>query len=97
MDMQDHVAGRAANGRVRVRGGIIEQPQDFVICVVSVLGLGCSNGTKGNEHGDVDGDHIVEESPGNLLNKVDSLWRKHRGVVDIVRVLDFWAIGRLRP
>ena len=56
MDMQDHVAGRVANDRVRVRGGIIDQPQDFVICFVGVLGLGCSDGTEGDEHVDVDDD-----------------------------------------
>ena len=60
MDVQDYVAGRVANGRVRVRGGIIEQPQGFVICFVGALGLGCSDGTKGDNHGDVDGDSIVE-------------------------------------
>ena len=37
VDVQDHVAGRVANGNVRVRGGIIEQPQGFVICFVGAL------------------------------------------------------------
>ena len=59
VDMQDHVAGGVANGCVWVRGCIIEQPQGFVICFVSALGLGCSDGTEGDEHGDVDGNCIV--------------------------------------
>ena len=46
---------------------------------------------------DVDGDRIVEEGPENLLNKADGLWNNRGGVVDIVRLLDFGAIGRLRP
>ena len=32
MDVQDHVAGGVANGRFRVSGGIVDQPQDFVVC-----------------------------------------------------------------
>ena len=95
MDMQDHVSGEVANGRVRVSGGMVDQPQVFVVCFVGALGLGCSSGTKGDEQGDVDGNHIVEESPYNLLEKVDGLWRKRGGVVDIFRVLDFGTIGRL--
>ena len=59
--------------------------------------MGCSDGTDGGEHGDVDGDHIVEEIPNNILEKSDGLWRKRGGVVKIFRVLDFGAIDRLRP
>ena len=76
VDVQDHVAGGVANCHVRVCGGIIEQPQGFIICVVGTLGLGCSDGTKGDGHGDVGGDRIVEESPNDLLNKAGGLWRK---------------------
>ena len=59
--------------------------------------MGFSNGTKSDEHGDVDGNFIVEESPENLLNKADGLWRKRGRVVKILRVLEFGAIGGLRP
>ena len=31
------------------------------------------------------------------MNKADSLWRKRGGVVEIFHVLDFGAIGGLRP
>ena len=41
VDVQGNVSGGVADGRVRVRGGIIEQPQDFIICSVDALGLGC--------------------------------------------------------
>ena len=37
VDMQDHVAGGVANGRVRVSGNIIDQPQVFVIFFVGDL------------------------------------------------------------
>ena len=76
VDVQDHVADGVANGRVWVRGGIIEQLQGFVICFVGDLGLGSNDGTQGDENGDVDGDHIVHEIPDELLNKADGLWRK---------------------
>ena len=95
--MQYHVAGRVANGCVQVRNGIVDQPQGFVVCFFCALGLGCSNGTKGDKHGDVDGNHIVEESSENMLDKVDGLWRKRRGVVEIFHVLDFGAIDGMRP
>ena len=97
VDVQDHVAGGVANVRVRMNGGIVDQQQGFVVCFVSALGLGCSDGTKGDEHGDVNGDRMVEESTENLLEKADGLWWKHGGVVKIFRVLDFGAIDGLRP
>ena len=97
VDVQDYVAGTVANGCIQVTGGIVEKPQGFVVCFVGALGLGCSDGTDGGEHGDVDGDHIVEEIPNNILEKSDGLWRKRGGVVKIFRVLDFGAIDRLRP
>ena len=97
MDVQYHVAVGAANGRVQVRGSIIEKPQGFVVCFVGDLGLGCIDGTKGNDNGDVNGDCVAEDSTNNMLNKADVLWRKRRGVVNIFRVLDFGAIGGLRP
>ena len=31
VDVQDHFSGGVANGRVRVSGGIVEQPQGFVV------------------------------------------------------------------
>ena len=97
MDVQCHVTGGVANGCVRVSGGIVDQPQGFVVCFVGALRLGCSNGTEGDKHGDVNIDHIVEESPDNMLDKANGLCRKRRGVVDIFRVLDFGAIDGLRP
>ena len=97
MDVQDHVAVGVANGRVRVRGGIIEQPQGFFKSFFGALGLVCSYGTEGDEHGDVNGDRIIEESTDNMLNKADSIWWKCGGVFDIVHVLDFGAIGGMRP
>ena len=96
VDMQDHVTGGVANGRVRVSDSIVEQPQGFVMCFVGSLGLGCSDRTKGDEHGDVDSYFILEESPADLLYKVDGLWQKHRGVVEIFCVLEFGAIDELR-
>ena len=76
VDVQDHVAGRVANGRVRVRGSIIEQPQGLVIYFVGDLGLGCCDGAEGDEHGDNDGNRILDEIPNDLLNKADGIWRE---------------------
>ena len=97
MYVQDNIAGGVVNGRIRVCGGIIEKPQGFVISFFGALGLGCSDGNKCDNHGDVDGNRIVKESTNDLLNKADGLWRKSGGVVDIFRVLDFGTIGGMRP
>ena len=97
VDVQDCVAGTVANGCIQVTGGIVEKPQGFVVCFVGALGLGCSNGIEGSEHGDVDGNCIVEESPNDLLDKMDSLWRKRVGIVKSFRVLGFGTIDGLRP
>ena len=40
---------------------------------------------------------IVEESPDDLLEKADGIWWKSGRVVNIVRILEFGAIDRLRP
>ena len=42
VDLQGHVAGGVANGRVWVSGGILLQPQDFIVCFVGELGLCCT-------------------------------------------------------
>ena len=97
LDVQDHAVGGVANGCVRASGGIFDQLQGFVVCFVGALELGCSCGTMGGKHGDVYNNHTVEEIPGNLLDKADSLWQKRGKVFEIVRVLDFGAIDRLRP
>ena len=97
VDVQYHVDGGLANGRIWVCGGIIKQLQGFVICFFCAMGFGCSYGNGGDEHGDVDANRIVEESPNYLLNKADGLWRKRGGVVKIFRVLDSGAIDGLRP
>ena len=58
--------------------------------------MGCTDGTEGDKNGGVGGDCIVEESTNNILNRVDSLWQKSGGVVEIFCELDFGAIGGLR-
>ena len=97
LDVQDHAVGGVANGCVRASGGIFDQLQGFVVCFVGALELGCSCGTMGGKHGDVYNNHTVEEIPGNLLYKADSIWRKRGGVVKIVCVLDFGAKNGLHP
>ena len=74
MDVQDHLSGGVVNVCIRASGGVVEQPKGFIACFVGALDFCCSIGTKGDKHGDVDSDHIVEESPNNLLYKVEGLW-----------------------
>ena len=66
---------RISNGCVQVGDGIVEQPKGFVVGFIGDLGLGGSDGTKGEEHVDVDGNHIVEESTSDLLDNADNIWQ----------------------
>ena len=50
-------------------------------------------GSKVNKHGGINGDVITEECADYLLHEVDGLWGKQGGVVSIVGVLDFGAVG----
>ena len=60
MDMQDHVSGIIADGRIRIRQGVVEEPNDLVVGLLSGSSLLRGNGIKCNEHGGIDGNGIVQ-------------------------------------
>ena len=76
MDVEDHVAGNVHDGGIWVRGGVVEEPDYFVVSLLSGFGLGGCNGAESDEHGRVDGHGIVEESTGDFLDKVCLFFRK---------------------
>ena len=50
-------------------------------------------GAKGNKNDGINGDGIIEECANYLLHEVNGLQGQHGGVVSVVGVLDFGAIG----
>ena len=50
-------------------------------------------GAKVDEHGGINGDGTIEECASYMLHKVNRPWRQQRGVVVVVGVLDFGAVG----
>ena len=50
-------------------------------------------GAKGDEHIGINGNGIIEDCANYLLHKVNGLWGQKGGVVGVVGVLDFGAIG----
>ena len=50
-------------------------------------------GAKGDKNGGINIDGIIEECVNYLLKEVNGLWGQQGGVVSVVGVLDFGAIG----
>ena len=50
-------------------------------------------GAKGDKHGGINGNGIIEERANYLLHKVNVLWGQQGREVVVVRVLDFGAVG----
>ena len=71
--MQDHVTGGVADSGVLVGGGVIQQPKEFVIGVLSGSGLMVGNGSKGEKHGRIHRNCIERKGTNNLLEKGDHL------------------------
>ena len=59
MDVQDHVARRIADGRIRIGRGVVEEPNDLIVGLLGGLGFLCGNGAECNRHGGFDGNGIV--------------------------------------
>ena len=50
-------------------------------------------GAKGDDHGGIHGNGVIEECAYYLLHKVNGLWGQQGGVVVFTSVLDFGAVG----
>ena len=50
-------------------------------------------GAKGDKHGGINGNGIIEERANYLLHKVNGLWGQQGREVVVVGVLDFGAVG----
>ena len=54
-------------------GGIVEDPEDLIICLLEGLGLLGCNRAEGSKHGPVDVDGVVQQGTDDLLDKGDGL------------------------
>ena len=71
VEMENHVTGEIADFGVRVGVRVVKGIDDLVHGVFCRFGLGRGNGPKGNQHGEIDGDHIVEECADYGLDVAD--------------------------
>ena len=92
MDVHNHVTGGVPNCGVGVGIGIAEEPQGCIVGLFGGLRLLGREGAKGDEHGGINCDGLIEECANYLLHKVNGLWGKHGGVIGVFGVLDFGAI-----
>ena len=60
MDMQYHVAGRIADGHIRIGRVVVEDPNDLVVGLLGGSVLLRGSGAEYNDHGWIDGNGIVQ-------------------------------------
>ena len=68
VNVEDHDTGGIMDCGVRVRGGLIKQPQGVGVGLFRAFCLLCRNGAEGGEHGGVDRNRIVQDSSENMLD-----------------------------
>ena len=67
VNLEDHVTDGITDCGVRVRGGVIKQPQGVGVGLFYAFCLLCRNGAEGGEHGGVDRNRIVQESSDDVM------------------------------
>ena len=97
VDVYNHVTGGVPHGGVGVGIGIFEEPQGFIVGLFGGLILLGRESAKGNEHGAINGDGVIEECVNYLLHEVNGLWGQQGGVVVVVGIFDFGAVGGIFP
>ena len=68
MDAEDHVAGNVAYLDGRMGSGVVQEIRDFYHSGFGLFGMGGGDYAKGEKHGEVNDDSIVEEGSTNLMN-----------------------------
>ena len=94
VDIYSHVTSGVPNGDVGVGIGIIEETQGCILCLFFGLRLLGREFAKGDEHGGINGNGVIEECANYLLHEMNGLWGQQGGVVGVVGVLDFGAVGK---
>ena len=71
MDVEYHATGSVVNGGIGVGCSIVEQADNGLCSVVGDLGLCSGDGAKGNQHGGVDGNAVVQQHANDSLDVGD--------------------------
>ena len=70
----NHVTCSVPNGGVGIGIRIVEEPQGCIVGLFGGLRLLGREGAKGDEHGGVNGNGVMEECANYLLHEVNGLW-----------------------
>ena len=81
------------NGGVGVGICVVEEPQGCIVGLFDGLRLLVREGAKGDEHGGINGNGVIENCANYLLHEVNGIRGQHGGLVGVVGVLDFGALG----
>ena len=73
VDVDNHFTCVVLNGGVGIGIGIIEEPQGCIVVLFGGLRLLGREGAKGDEHGGIYGDGVIEECANYMLHKVNGL------------------------
>ena len=60
VDVENYVTGQIADGRARMGGGVVEEPEDLIIGLICGLGLLGGDRAGGSKHVRFDGNGIVQ-------------------------------------
>ena len=63
MDVEKHVASCVADGCVRMGGGVVNEPEEFVVGVVRGFGMLGGDGSNCDQHPWIDSDGIIQRVP----------------------------------
>ena len=87
MDVEKHVASCVADGCVRMGGGVVNEPEEFVVGVVRGFGMLGGDGSNCDQHRRIDSDGIIQKGSDDLMDQVDQFWRDDSRRVGFVGVL----------
>ena len=73
--------------------GVVEYPQGCIVGLFGGIRMLGREGDKGNNHGGINGNGVIQECDNYLLHKENGLWGQQGRVVGVVGVLDFGAVG----
>ena len=93
VDVYNHVTCGVPNGGVGNGISIVEEPQGCIVGLFGDLRLLGREGAKGDEHGGINVNVLIQECANYLLHKVNELRGQQWGVVVVFGVLDFGAVG----
>ena len=77
--------------------GVVEYPQGYIVGLFGGIRMLGREGDKGNNHGGINGNGVIQECDNYLLHKENGLWGQQGRLVGVVGVLDFGSVGESFP